>query len=647
MVDPLRRDDPRRLGPYRILGRLGAGGMGQVFLGRDASGAAAAVKTLHLGAGHHTEDDDLVARFRGEVDLAAKIRSEHTARLLDADPAGSPPWLATEYLPGITLAEVEEIAGALPEELVRRLGSALAGGLAAIHAARVVHRDLKPSNVLVLADGLRIIDFGIARPDDAPRLTASRHFHGTVGYMAPERFTGKPGTPASDVFALAAILVRAATGRLPFEGKSMEQYLYAVHYSAPNLTGVPVGMTWTLRKCLEPAPEDRPTARQVSERLAAGPPAASGPWLPDAVLAEIAGRGRAVARLLHASGARRPWRAVRHAMARSETVVAGDAVVVSADDGVHMLEAGDGSERWRHPVATAPGYRPLVAAGVVVSPTQTGVTALDLRTGAWRWELPVSPHGEPVYAHGLVHVLGPGLRNLHAVDAATGAPGWRTTSAGIRPVPVPGGVAVVQGRLVRERLSHGGEGWHHGDLPAPASALSAAGDLVLVRVADELLGLDARHGGLRLRRTGLPPRCAPAATAEIVVQPAGGELLGLDPADGALRWRLPGDGTPHAVPGGVFVAEPTGLTALGPDGLVRWRVPGIAVWPDVRVSPTLVFVVDAGILHAYSRDDGTARWSAPDIHVTRAPVVGDGVVYLDNGYTLFAINADDGERLPI
>jgi outer membrane protein assembly factor BamB len=251
-----------------------------------------------------------------------------------------------------------------------------------------------------------------------------------------------------------------------------------------------------------------------------------------------------------------------------------------------------------------------------------------------------------VHAHGLVHVLGPGLRNLHAVDAGTGALCWRTTAAGVRPVPIAAGVAYVQGRLVRQRLGDGGEGWRHGDLPAPVSVLCAAGDLVLVRVADELIGLGALDGRPRLHRAGLPPRAAPAATAEIVVQPAGGELLGLDPADGALRWRLAGDGTPHAVPGGVFVTEPTGLTALGVDGRVRWRVPGVAVWPDVRVTATLVYVVDAGILRAYSRDDGSERWSAPDIHATRAPVVGDGVVYLDNGYTLFAINADDGERLP-
>ncbi|WP_432842992.1 protein kinase domain-containing protein [Dactylosporangium sp. CA-092794] len=643
MVEPLRREDPRRLGPYRILGRLGAGGMGQVFLGRDGSGAPAAVKTLHVGAGH---DAELVGRFRREVDLVAKIHSQHTARLLDADPAGTPPWLATEYLPGITLAEVEHSAGPLAEHQVRRLGAALADGLAAIHAARVVHRDLKPSNVLVLAGGVRIIDFGIARPEDSGRLTAYGHMHGTVGYMAPERFSGRPGTPASDVFALAAVLVRAATGRLPFEGDSMERYLYAVQYSAPNLTGVPVGMTWTLRKCLEAAPEDRPTARQVRDRLAAGLGEPGGPWLPAAALAAIEERAREVARLLYGDGGRKPWRAPRRAMARGETVVAGDAVVVGADDGVHVLDAADGAERWSHPVAPAPGYRPAVTGDVVLTPAPSGVLAHDLRTGAPRWQLPVPPHGEPLAAHGLVHVLGPGLRNLHAVDAATGEPAWRTTSAALRPVPVPGGVALVQGTFVRERRADGGEGWRYGELSGPAGGLSAAGDLVLVRVGDELLGIGARDGGLRFRRAGLPPRVPPAATAEIVVQPAGGELLGLDPADGSARWRWPGDGTPHAVPGAIFVAEPSGLTALGADGRVRWRVPGVAVWPDVRVGPTLVCVVDAGILHAYSRHDGTARWSAPDIVALRAPVVGDGVVYLDNGYTLFAINADDGERLP-
>ncbi|GAA3455820.1 protein kinase domain-containing protein [Dactylosporangium matsuzakiense] len=644
MVEPLRPEDPRRLGPYRLLGRLGAGGMGQVFLGRDPAGAAAAVKTLHLGAGY---DAELVERFRREVESAAKIRSEYTARVLDADPAGAPPWLATEYLAGLTLAEVEDLAGALPEELVRRLGAALAGGLAAIHSARVVHRDLKPSNVLVLADQIKIIDFGIARPDDAPRLTASQYFHGTVGYIAPERFAGKAGTPASDVFALAAMLVRAATGRLPFEGANMAEYLYAVHYSAPNLVGVPAGMTWTLRKCLEAAPEDRPTARQVRERLAAGLPEPAGPWLPAPVLAAIAGRQRAAAGLLR-QGRDRPWRA-GHAMVRGEIVVAGPTVVLSADDGVQALEAGDGTVRWRHPEPTAPGYRPLVAGDTVISPAPKRLVALDLQTGRERWALPVAPHGEPVYAHGLVHVLGPGKRNLFALDADTGAEVWRTAAAALRPVPVPAGVAIVQGLMVRERRFDGTAGWSHGELPAPAGGLTVAGDLVLVRSGDALLGLGARDGALRLRRTGLPPRVAPAATAEIVVQPAAGELLGLDPADGSLRWRfaLAHDrGTPHAVPGAVFVTEPESLTALGPDGEVRWKVPGVAVWPGVHATGTLVYVVDAGVLRAYSRHDGTVRWSAPDIHVTRAPVAGDGVLYVDNGYTLFAINADDGERLP-
>nr|BFE61052.1 serine/threonine-protein kinase [Dactylosporangium thailandense] len=641
MVDPLRSEDPRRLGPYQVLGRLGAGGMGQVFLGRDAAGAAAAVKTLHLGAGY---DDELVERFRREVELAAKIESEHTARLLDADPAGAPPWLATEYLPGITLAEVEELAGALPEELVRRLGAALAGGLAAIHNARVVHRDLKPSNVLVLRDQIRIIDFGIARPDDAARLTASQYFHGTVGYIAPERFAGKAGTPASDVFALAAVLVRAATGRLPFEGRNMAEYLYAVHYSAPNLVGVPAGMTWTLRKCLEAAPEDRPTARQVRERLAAGLAEPAGPWLPAPVLAAIDARQAAVRALLR-PGRNRPWRA-GHAMARSEVVAHGGVVVVSADDGIHALEAADGSVRWRHPEPTTPGYRPVFAGDTLISPAQTSTVALDLRTGAQRWQLPVAAHGEPVYAHGQVHVLGPGKRNLFAVDAATGAEVWRTAASAVHPVPVPGGVAIVQGRMIRQRRGDGSTGWSHGELPTPAGSLAAAGDLVLVRAGDELLGLGVHDGVPRFRRAGLPPRLAPAATAEIVVQPAGGELLGLDPADGALRWRRPGDGVPHAVPGAVFVAEPGGLTALGPDGEIRWKVPGVAVWPGVHATRTLVYVVDAGVLHAYSRHDGTPRWSAPDIVVTRAPVVAGGVLYLDNGYTLFAINADDGERLP-
>jgi len=333
-------------------------------------------------------------------------------------------------------------------------------------------------------------------------------------------------------------------------------------------------------------------------------------------------------------------------MARAETVVGGGAVVVSADDGLHVHERRDGGVRWRHPGAPGHGYRPVIAGDVLVVPGGSAVAALELSTGVPRWELPATPHCEPLFAHGLVHIVGPGKRNLYAVGADTGEVLWRTTAEGVRPVPTAPGVVFAQGRTLRERQHTGDWRWQYGDLPAPVSGLTAAGDLVLVRMADQLLALDVHTGRARWQHGGLPYRVVPSASADVVVLPVEGELLGLDPADGAVRWRWAGTGTPHATAGGVFVVEPSGLTALDGDGRVQWRIPGNAMWPDLRVTPDLVYVIDAGALHAHPRHDGVKGWSATDIVALRAPVVADGVVYLENGYTLFAINADDGERLP-
>jgi serine/threonine protein kinase len=211
-VDVLTPGDPRRIGGYRLLGRLGSGGMGRVYLGRSRGGRMVAVKLVHAELAH---DPKFLRRFRREVEAARRVGGEWTAPVLDADTESATPWVATGYVPGPTLSETVERHGPLPESTVLALASGLARALQAIHACDLVHRDLKPSNVLVTIDGPRVIDFGIVRSADSVTTRAGALI-GSPPFMSPEQARGAELTPASDVFSLGSVLAYAATGHRPF-----------------------------------------------------------------------------------------------------------------------------------------------------------------------------------------------------------------------------------------------------------------------------------------------------------------------------------------------------------------------------------------------------------------------------------------------
>src|SRR5580692_2575725 len=203
-MDSLKPGDPASVGGYRLLGRLGTGGMGQVFLGVSPSGRRVAVKLIHPV---HAGAAQFRQRFAREIDAARRVGGFHTASVVDADPQADPPWMVTAYIDGPSLQEDVDRAGPLPTEGVRALGAGLAEGLAAIHASGLVHRDLKPGNVILAADGPRIIDFGIARAADATTgITTTGVVVGTVAYMSPEQIRGEVAGPASDVFSLGSVL---------------------------------------------------------------------------------------------------------------------------------------------------------------------------------------------------------------------------------------------------------------------------------------------------------------------------------------------------------------------------------------------------------------------------------------------------------
>ncbi|MET8828218.1 serine/threonine-protein kinase [Streptomyces sp. NPDC004610] len=251
-----------RIGPYVIERRLGEGGMGSVYLARSRGGRAVAVKVTRAEL---AADDGFRARFRAEVTAARAVGGFHTAPVVDADPDANPPWLATAYVPGPTLAEHVRAHGPMEAGELKGLGAALAEALAAIHACGLVHRDLKPGNIIMAADGPRVIDFGIARAVESTRLTATGHTFGTPGFLAPEQAMGDDVTGAADMFALGAVLVAAAGGSAFGEGTPMGMMYRSVHES-PDLSAVPPLLRELVASCLVKDPLQRPTPGRFLDR---------------------------------------------------------------------------------------------------------------------------------------------------------------------------------------------------------------------------------------------------------------------------------------------------------------------------------------------------------------------------------------------
>src|SRR5450631_674715 len=268
-MEPLAADDPRQVGGYRLHARLGAGGMGQVFLGFSPAGRAVAVKVIHR---QFARDPQFVRRFAREVEAAGAVSGAYTAPVVAAGPGDDPPWLATVFVPGPSLAEVVTHAGPLPEPAVWRLAGGLIEALQAVHACGLVHRDLKPANVLLAGDGPRLIDFGISRALEGATTSTTSIIVGTPAFMSPEQAEGLPVGPASDVFALGSLIVFAATGAAPFEAgtSSPIAMAYRVVHAQPDLSRVPVPLTNLVAACLAKDPGGRPQLAQLMDAIRDG-----------------------------------------------------------------------------------------------------------------------------------------------------------------------------------------------------------------------------------------------------------------------------------------------------------------------------------------------------------------------------------------
>lgn len=393
-VEPLRSTDPQTIGRYRLTARLGAGGMGRVYLGITPEGRRAAVKVIRDDL---ADDSAFRARFRREVSAAVSVAGIFTARVLDADPDGEPPWLATQFVEGRSLRDTVETGGPLPVEQLIPLAQGLCDALGSIHAAGLVHRDLKPANVLLSPTGARVIDFGIARTSTSTKVTMTGEVIGTPDFMSPEQVAGTSIGPASDVFALGATLVYAATGHGPFAADQAAATLYRIVQAEPVLAGVPDPIADIAAACLAKDAAARPTLPELGAALRAVSPDRP---------TELSSNGPTRPIALRRTGPLAPAQ-----LAAAETL---DPVSLGAV--VRPGEAGSrpSPRRSRRPLALA-----VVAAAVVVA---GGATALGVTLSRGAGGAPVGPvsttPAAPVSASASVDPADPRYRYVNRLCGA-------------------------------------------------------------------------------------------------------------------------------------------------------------------------------------------------------------------------------------
>ncbi|KOV59889.1 hypothetical protein ADK64_32430 [Streptomyces sp. MMG1121] len=397
--------------------------MGTVYVARSAGGRTVALKTMYAAI---ATDSAARTRFRLEADAARVIGEQFGARVMDADPLAETPWLATEYVLGPPLDEAVEAGGPLPEQSVRALGAALCSALGQLHRSDVVHRDLKPSNILVTAYGPKVIDFGIARAIGDDRLTRAGAAVGTPAFMSPEQATGQEHDAAGDVFALAGVLVYAATGRGPFGHGQAADLLYRVRYAEADLSGVPAALVPVLAQCLAKEPAERPTTAQLAAQLHDGkgefaehlPPElladighrAAGVWrsMPQRLPAPAVGpQGAVGATAVGARPSRRRFLAVGGALAVAaaagggawwwqERAAARSGGGTAAQDSAHRTRNIGPLWTYAFDSSVASDFglvAPQAIGGVIVVPTGYVTEGLSPASGARKWEAYPGEHG--------------------------------------------------------------------------------------------------------------------------------------------------------------------------------------------------------------------------------------------------------------
>ncbi|MFC5807396.1 PQQ-binding-like beta-propeller repeat protein [Streptomyces heilongjiangensis] len=653
-MDQLTQHDPRRIGPFEVLGRLGAGGMGLVYLARSASGRRVAIKTVRTEL---AEDQLFRVRFTREVEAARAVSGFYTAAVVDADPRAAVPWLATAYVPAPSLEEIVNDCGPLPVQAVRWLAAGVAEALQSIHGAGLVHRDLKPSNVLVVEDGPRVIDFGIASGVSNTRLTMTNVAVGTPAYMSPEQAKdSRSVTGASDVFSLGSMLVFAATGHAPFHGANPVETVFMLLREGPDLSGLPDELRPLIESCMQMDPTARPNPADLQAQLAphlfgsgSDDSGTASAWLPEKAVGLIESRrgGRPAPKQGQPAGGPRGGRTTAPAPVPPPPSYDPAPVPVGAPDTGPVRLAGG-----QVPIGPGPRVADARAAAVKAPPPEAGLAASWSRPRAgvngadpapaaaahpvpeqaasgwrpWRFRMSNDVWGTPSVAGDLVYVTS---FEVHALDVATGRRRFKTRD-------VAWSMAVADGRI------------HASDGPT-------------------LFALDAREGADLWRlSTDAWVYSLKADRGTVVTATRGGGVQGWEASNGHKLWEITGTQTdfesPEAGPlvhdGTVYVWKDARLRALeARTGEERWSYPiGDAAscgGVPVRLTPAAdgyVYVSAGSRVLAIDVAGGHVRWhfEAPAVFLsapTFAPgpaVTGGGVYLADYLGTVYALDATDG-----
>jgi outer membrane protein assembly factor BamB len=672
MMEPLQPGDPRVAGQFRLRARLGAGGMGRVFLGYSPAGRAVAVKICHP---EFAADPEFVHRFALEVAAARAVNGLYTAQVIDAGPDDAPPWLATSYVPGPSLLDAVGRYGPLPEPAVWRLAAGLAEALAAVHARGLVHRDLKPTNVLLAPDGPRVIDFGVARALDGPliasrALTATGVTFGTPSYMSPEQAQGRPIGPASDVFALGSTLCFAAAGGPPFGGGDPPAVLDRVVRAEPALDAVPGELCGLIAGCLAKDPAQRLDLPQILRACQARAPRpgaegyGSASFWPAQVAAVIAAHqagpdGVAPAREPYGeptsgAGYRHALGTLHPATQRTGPEQAGREQAGREQAGREQAgreQAGrerPGSERsGRERAGPGPGAlsrRRALAGLAAVSAAGLGAAGWALTRSDGAKPTAAGPPGRLLWARdtggpvssgaalsgGVVYIGG--ADGVHALDTASGRPVtkiYRTGGAVQGAVTIAGAtlLAGCDDNLVYTwPIASGGSSWRHPTGGPVTGRPAVTGGTVYVGSDDHFVyALDARTGQLNWRyQTGGPVRSSPQRTLVtfndyVYVGSDDGYLYALDTQERKRGWRFGTGGPvrsgPATVSGSVYAGNTRGdiyEVSYGPpvDAIWEYRAGGAILGKPVTDGAGTLYAASAdGTVHALSLSGGGPIWA--------------------------------------
>ncbi|MEV5985867.1 serine/threonine-protein kinase [Streptomyces sp. NPDC052051] len=688
MVDQLTQHDPRRIGPFEVLGRLGAGGMGLVYLARSASGRRVAIKTVRTEL---AEDQLFRVRFTREVEAARAVSGFYTAAVVDADPRAAVPWLATAYVPAPSLEEIVTECGPLPAQAVRWLAAGVAEALQSIHGAGLVHRDLKPSNVLVVEDGPRVIDFGIASGVSNTRLTLTNVAVGTPAYMSPEQAKdSRSVTGASDVFSLGSMLVFAATGHPPFHGANPVETVFMLLREGPDLTGLPDELRPLIDSCMQMEAPARPNPADLQAQLAphlfgsgSDDSGTASAWLPDQAVGLIEAR----------RGGRPPHRPAptHHRGVDPRPVPAPPSqapvpVPVGAPDSGPVRLAGASV-----PIGPGPRVADARAAAVKAPPPEAGlVSSWSRPTGGvsgaapavpapappaeaapsgwrpWRFRMSNDVWGTPAVDGDLVYVTS---FEVHALDVATGRRRFKTRDVAWSMAVADGRVHASDGpTLFALDAREGGDLWRLSTDGWVYALQADRGTVVTGTRGGGIQAWEASNGQKLWEVTGAQtdfetPEAGPVVQDGTVYVWKDARLRALEARTGEERWSYPiGDaascgGVPvrltQAPDGYVYVSAGTRVLAIEvASGMVRWHFEAPAVFlcpptfvPGPAVTGGGVYLADyLGTVYALDATDGRDRWRiATEARAAVEPVlVAGGQVHVGSGKGLYTLDAVTG-----